>query len=51
MAILTGIVEAAALHFDGNDIQRGVVVRAARLRVNIDSPDLRTEPRHIQTDY
>ena len=41
MAILTSIVNAAALHFDCDNIDRLAVVGATGLRINIDSTDSR----------
>ncbi len=37
VTILTSIVNAAALHFDCDNVQRGAVVRAAGLRIEIDA--------------
>jgi hypothetical protein len=39
MAILAGIVDAAAGHLDGDDVERGVVMNATRLRIYFHSPD------------
>ena len=35
VAVLAGVVDAAAFHFDGNDVERGVVVEAAGLGVEV----------------
>ena len=39
MAILAGVVEAAALHLDGDDVCGVVVVEAAGLRIEVQSVD------------
>jgi hypothetical protein len=39
VAILAGVVDAAAFHFDGDDIERGVVMEAAGLRVEVQAED------------
>jgi hypothetical protein len=39
MAILAGIVDTAAGHLDGDDVERGVIVDATRLRIYFHSPD------------
>jgi len=39
MAILAGVVEAAALHLDGDDVSEVVVVEAAGLRIEVQSVD------------
>ena len=39
MAIFAGIVEAAAVHFDGDDVEWGVEVNAAGLRIEMDAAD------------
>jgi len=41
VALLAGIVDAAALHLDGDDVELGPIVSAARLRVQIDSANVR----------
>src|SRR5271155_905575 len=46
MAVLAGIVKSAALHLDRNDVQRRVVVDAARLTVQIDSAYMGARLRH-----
>jgi hypothetical protein len=35
VAVFAGVVDAAALHFDGDDVERGMVVKAASLRIEI----------------
>jgi hypothetical protein len=42
MTILASIVDAAAPHLDRNNIRRRAVVRAPRLRINLD-------PAHLWT--
>lgn len=39
VAILAGVEKAAALHFDGEDIERGMIVEAASLRVKLEAVD------------
>jgi len=46
VAVDTGVVEAAALHADGDDIEGRVVVGAAGLGVEIDSMHSRPMPYH-----
>lgn len=46
VAIFAGVVNAAALHFDGDDIECAAVVPAAGLRVEINSADFGT-CRHL----
>ena len=40
VAVLTGVVRAAALHFDGDNVRRRMVVQATRLRIEIQSADV-----------
>ena len=40
VAVFAGVEEAAAFHFDGDDVERGVVVEAAGLRVEIQAVDV-----------
>jgi hypothetical protein len=35
VAVLAGVKKTAALHLDGDDIQRGMVVEAASLRIEL----------------
>jgi hypothetical protein len=35
VAVFTGVEEAAAFHFDGDDVERRVVMEAAGLRIEI----------------
>ena len=42
MAVFAGIVGRAALHFDGDDVHLLMVVQATRLRIEIQSTDLRS---------
>jgi hypothetical protein len=39
MAVLAGVKETAALHLDGDDVQRGMVVEAAGLRIELKAED------------
>ncbi len=39
VAILTGVVEAAAIHLDGDDVGGAVVVEATALRIEVQSVD------------
>jgi len=39
VAILAGVVDAAALHLDGDDVGGAVVVEAAGLRIEVQSAD------------
>ncbi len=39
VAIFAGIVRRAAFHFDGDNVEWGVIVEAARLRIEIDAAD------------
>lgn len=43
VAIFTGVKEAATFHFDGDDVERRVVVKAAGLRVEFEAVDRRGE--------
>lgn len=40
MAILAGIVDAAAGHLDSDDVERGAVMDAASLRIHFHASDL-----------
>jgi hypothetical protein len=42
VTVLAGIVDQAALHLDGDDIQSRVIVNAARLGIDLDATDYRT---------
>lgn len=46
VAVLAGIVDAATLHFDRDDVQRTVIVNTARLRVETNSHDVRASVGH-----
>jgi hypothetical protein len=46
VAILAGVEEAAAFHFDGDDVERGVVMEAAGLRIEIEAADFDGRGRH-----
>lgn len=39
MTLFTGIIDAAALHLDRNDVFRRTVMGAARLVIEVDSDD------------
>jgi hypothetical protein len=39
MAVFAGIIRRAAFHFDGDNVEWGVIVEAARLRIEIDAAD------------
>jgi len=39
VAVLAGVKKTAALHLDGDDIQRGMVVEAAGLRIELETED------------
>jgi len=42
MAVFAGIPGGAALHFDGDDVRMSMVVQATRLRIEIQSTNLRS---------
>lgn len=46
VAIFAGIVDAATFHFDGDDVERGVVVEAASLGVEAEAADFGSGGRH-----
>lgn len=46
VAVLAGVKEAAAFHFDGDDVERGAVVKAASLRVEVEAVDVESGGRH-----
>jgi len=39
VAVLAGVKKTAALHLDGDDVQRGMVVEAAGLRIELKAED------------
>lgn len=39
VAVFAGVEEAAAFHFDGDDVEGGVVVEAAGLRIEMEAVD------------
>jgi hypothetical protein len=41
VAVLAGVVRAAALHFDGDNVRRRMVVHATRLRIEMQPADFR----------
>ncbi|HMD09472.1 MAG TPA: hypothetical protein VKH63_18220 [Candidatus Acidoferrum sp.] len=46
MAILAGVVDAAAFHFDGDDVEWGVVMEAAGLGIEVQAEDFGGEWGH-----
>ncbi len=46
VAVFAGVVGGAAFHFDGDDVERRVVVKAAGLRVEVEAEDLGSGGRH-----
>ncbi len=46
VAILAGVKEAATFHFDGDDVERGVVMEAAGLRIEMEAADVGVRGRH-----
>lgn len=46
VAVFAGVEEAAALHFDGDDVERGMVVEAAGLGIEMEAVDIWSEGRH-----
>lgn len=46
MAVLAGVVKAAAFHFDGDDVERGMVMKAAGFRIEIQAADIGRGWRH-----
>jgi hypothetical protein len=48
VAIFAGIVNAAALHLDRNDVRRAVVVFATGLRIEMDATHFRKSRKHGQ---
>lgn len=46
VAVFAGVVDAAAFHFDGDDVQRGLVMDAAGLRIEIQPADFRNSCGH-----
>lgn len=46
VTVLTSIKMAAALHFDGDDIEWGVVVEAAGLGIEVETADFWSSQRH-----
>jgi hypothetical protein len=46
VAVFAGVEEAAALHFDGDDIERGMVVKAAGLWIEMEAVDVWSRLRH-----
>jgi hypothetical protein len=39
MAVFAGIIRRATFHLDGDNVEWGVIVEAARLRIEIDAAD------------
>jgi hypothetical protein len=46
VAVFAGVVDAAAFHFDGDDVERGVVMEAAGLGIELEAADFGDEWRH-----
>lgn len=46
VAVLAGVKETAALHLDGDDVQRGKVVEAAGLRIELKTEDFWSKSAH-----
>ena len=40
VAVLAGVVKAAAFHFDGDDVERRMVMKAAGFRIEIQAADI-----------
>src|SRR5215469_6840211 len=47
MAIVTGIVEATAFHFDGNDVRGLVIVPTTSLEIEINAADVKKLGNHL----
>ena len=50
VAILAGVKEIAAAHLDGDDVESGMVMEAAGLRVEVEAVDVRRRGRHMQCE-
>jgi hypothetical protein len=46
MAVFAGVVSGAAFHFDGDDVERRVVVKAASLRIEVEAANFDGGWRH-----
>jgi hypothetical protein len=46
VAILAGVVNATALHLDGNNVSRPVIVDATSVRIEIDPTNVRQSCTH-----
>jgi hypothetical protein len=46
VAVFAGVIDAAAFHFDGNDVERRVVVEAASLGIEVEAADFGSGGRH-----
>jgi hypothetical protein len=51
VALLAGVINAAAFHPDGNNIESSRIVSTAGLRIEIDSVNFRAQRLHRSTDY
>jgi hypothetical protein len=51
MAILAGIVDAAASHPDGNDVERRVIMGAPGLPIYFHSPNFRVWQLHSLSEH
>ncbi|MGB8475156.1 MAG: hypothetical protein WCE61_13815 [Candidatus Acidiferrum sp.] len=47
VAVFAGVIEAAAFHFDGDDVERRVVMEAAGLWIEIQAVDFWNGRRHV----
>ena len=47
MAVFAGLVEAATFHFDGDDVERGMVMKATGLGIEIQAADIGSGLRHL----
>src|ERR1700691_5728555 len=46
VTLLAGVIDSTALHFDGDDVERGPIVSAAGLRIQIDSANFGARALH-----
>jgi hypothetical protein len=51
VALLAGVINAAAFHPDGDDVEPGSVMSAAGRRIEIDPTNFRVRRWHTETDY
>jgi hypothetical protein len=50
VAVFAGVVDPAAFHFDGDDVERRVVVEASGLRIEADAADFGSGGRHAMRE-